>query len=110
MFLQSISGFCRAKVLYGRLANDGQVFFLSFEQSGLLLIPTGGVRKVTYLQQSLAFIEEGDYTHIEIVFVPLFPCKYRAVIDITNTLSFQIMKFYLSFLLETNTSLVQRYL
>ena len=60
MRLQSTGGFCRARVLYGRLANEGQVFHYSFEQSGLLLIPTGGVRKVTYLQQFLAFIEEGE--------------------------------------------------
>ena len=43
MLLQGNSGFCRAKVWYGRLANEGQVFLPSFEQSGLLLISTGGV-------------------------------------------------------------------
>ena len=42
MLLQSNGGFCRAKVLYGRLANEGQVL-LSFERSGLSRITTGGV-------------------------------------------------------------------
>ena len=43
MLLQGNGGVCRAKVWYGRLANEGQVFLPSFEQSGLLLISTGGV-------------------------------------------------------------------
>ena len=42
MLLQSNGGFCRAKVLYGRLANEGQVL-LSFKRSGLSRITTGGV-------------------------------------------------------------------